>query len=495
MSHLHILVDKFKEVLSSVAPITLMVLILNFFLVPLPELFLAKFIIGAVLIVVGLSIFLLGVDIGITPLGKSIGNYLPKLNKVWIVVVVGLVIGFFVCIAEPDLQILAYQVGNVTKGALSFMEILVMVSLGIGAMLVVGLLRILYNLKTNVVLTVLYGIILLLGLFVAPSILAISFDASGATTGALTVPFILALAVGVSALKKNSVTSEADSFGLVGVCSTGAIIGVLFLGIVKNVSGLSGSLPEEAGISDSVIAPFLEIIGHITIESVMALSPLVIIYIIFQVKVFHYPKKKSRQIFLGLFYNLVGLVLFLTGVNAGFMNVGNYLGSALAKSKTLVVIIGFIFGFVTILAEPAVHVLTKQIEEVTGGYIKKVLVLSVLSVGVGVAVGISVLRIVIPEIQLWHYLLPGYILSIALSYIVDPLFVGIGFDSGGVASGPMTATFILAFVQGVASGTSGSNLLNDSFGMIAMVAMTPIIALQLLGLAVKIKRRGGNSHE
>jgi len=492
---LHILLDKFKEVLSSVVPITIMVLILDFFLVPLSGVLLAKFIIGAVLIVIGLSIFLLGVDLGITPLGKGIGNYLPKLNKVWIIVVVGLIIGFFISIAEPDLQILAHQVDSVTQGAITSKEILIMVSIGIGSMLVIGLLRILYNLKTNIVLTILYGIILALGIFVAPSVLAISFDASGATTGALTVPFILAIAVGVSALKKNSVASEADSFGLVGICSTGAIIGVLLLGILKNITGLTGALPEEAVVSQSILTPFIEKIGPIAIESVVALSPLVIIYLIFQFKAFHYSKKKSRQIILGLIYNLIGLILFLTGVNAGFMNVGNYLGNALAQNRVLVVIIGFIFGLVTILAEPAVHVLTKQIEEVTGGYIKRPLVLSVLSIGVGVAVGISVLRIVIPEIQLWHYLLPGYIIAIILSYIVDPLFVGIAFDSGGVASGPMTATFVLAFVQGVASGTSGANLLNDSFGMIAMVAMTPIIALQLLGLAVKIKRRGGSSHE
>lgn len=493
---MHILIDKFKEVLSSVVPITIIVLILHFCFIPLPTVILIKFIVGAVLIVIGLSIFLLGVDLGITPLGRGIGNYLPKSNKLWIIVIVGLIIGFFISIAEPDLQILAHQVSLVTQGAIKYIEILVMVSIGIGALLVIGLLRILYNLKINILLTILYGIILLLALFVTPSILAISFDASGATTGALTVPFILAIATGVSALKKNSTASEEDSFGLVGVCSTGAIIGVLLLGILKNITNLTGSLPPETAASNKIIAPFLEKIGPIAIESAVALSPLVIICLFFQFVIFHYPKKKSRQMFIGLFYNLIGLILFLLGVNAGFMNVGNYFGKALAGNRPLVVMIGFVIGLVTILAEPAVHVLTKQIEEVTGGYIRKQLVLSVLSIGVGIAVGISVLRVVVPQIQLWHYLVPGYIISIALSYMVDPLFVGIGFDSGGVASGPMTATFILAFVQGVASGTAGSNLLNDSFGMIAMVAMTPIITLQLLGLAVKIKRiKGGVSHE
>lgn len=437
----------------------------------------------------GLGIFLFGVDIGISPLGNHIGADISKFNKIWIIVVVGLVLGFFICIAEPDLQVLATQVASVTSDLISKMSILIVVSLGIAVMLVVGLIRIVYNFPLFKVLTICYGVIFCLALFVSPEFLAISFDASGATTGALTVPFILALATGVSNLKKDSKASEKDSFGLVAVASAGAILGVLLMGIFSKVDKLTGTLEGSVSDSASVFAPFLHDIPKIAAESFVALLPVFIIYIAFQIKVFHFQKKQFRRILKGLLYTFVGLILFLTGVNAGFMDVGTMLGYNIASfdNKFIVIIVGFILGFVTILAEPAVHVLTQQIELVTSGYVKKSVILGALSIGVGVAVALSVVRIVVPQIQLWHYLLPGYIISITMSYFVPKLFVGIAFDSGGVASGPMTATFILAFVQGVAGSISGADVLKDAFGMIALVAMTPIITLQILGFIVKIK--------
>lgn len=488
---MHILLDKVKEVLFSVLPITIIVLLVHFFIVPLPLALFARFLLGALFIVIGLSVFLFGVDIGISPLGQSIGTTLSKSNKISLVAVSGLILGFFISVAEPDLQILANQVSAVTSGVISNVELLLVVSAGIGFMMVFGFLRVVYNLPLNWSFLILYGIIAVASIFVSPSYLAISFDASGATTGALTVPFILALSMGVSALKKDSKSSENDSFGLVGITSTGAIIGVLIMGNLKKIGNLTGTLPQQSADQTGVFSPFLEKLPHLAVESFIALFPIFIIFLVAHFLFIRFRKNPFKRIIKGLLYTLIGLILFLTGVNAGFMDVGSYLGAQLAlqDNKLIVLLIGFMIGFVTILAEPAVHVLTDQIEEVTAGYIRKNLVLGVLAIGVGLAIGLSVLRILVPGIMLWHYLLPGYLISIILSFAVPSLFVGIAFDSGGVASGPMTTTFVLAFVQGIAYAIPGADVLNDAFGMIALVAMTPIITLQILGLVVKIKSR------
>ncbi len=483
-----VLFQKFKEVLLSVIPITIIVILLNFSIAKLPNDVFIRFIIGVILITIGLSIFLFGVDIGITPLGTKIGKSISKFNKLWIIIIIGFVLGFFISIAEPDLQILASQVAAVTNGQIAKLIILIVVSIGIAVLLVFGLVRIVYNFSLNKILAILYGITLLLSFFVSPEFLAISFDASGATTGALTVPFILALALGISSLKKDSKQSEKDSFGLVAITSTGAILGVMLMGIFNKISGLKGVLNHGVMRSTSIIGPFLDILPNIIFESIFALIPVLIIYLAFNIKVFHLQKKQFKKILKGLLYTLIGLILFLLGVNAGFMDVGVILGQkiALFDNKAYVIIIGFVLGFVTILAEPAVHVLTHQIEVVTSGYIKPKVILGSLSIGVGLAIALSIIRILVAEVQLWHYLLPGYIISIVMSYFVDDLFVGIAFDSGGVASGPMTATFILAFTQGVADSIKDADVLRDGFGMIALVAMTPIITLQILGLIYKL---------
>lgn len=488
---MHILLEKVKEVLFAVLPITIIVLVLHFTLTPFPTNLLIRFLIGAFLIVIGLSIFLFGVDIGITPLGQHIGHAFSKSNNIWFVVVVGLIVGFFMSIAEPSMQILASQVSGVTGGLISGSVLLIVVSVGIAVMLVAGIIRIIYNLPLNWTIFICYGVICVLSFFVSPEFLAISFDASGATTGALAVPFMLALAVGISAMKKDTHASEQDSFGLIGVTSTGAILAVLIMGIIQKVSGLTGSISQEALDDTRILQPFLEEFPQMIKESMVAILPLVVVYLAFQVKIFKFKKSQFRKILKGFAYTLVGLVLFLVGVNAGFMDVGTYLGSAATglSNQAIVVIIAFVIGMVTILAEPAVHVLTDQIEEVTSGSIKGKVVLAALALGVGLAIALSVLRILVPGIQLWHYLVVGYVISIGLSFVVSPLFVGIGFDSGGVASGPMTATFVLAFVQGVADAAPDANVLTDAFGMIALVAMTPIITLQILGLIVKLKAR------
>ena len=486
------LAEKLKEVLFSVIPVVIIVLILNFTIVPLESTLFIKFIIGAVFITLGLTLFLLGVESGVTIIGNKMGEAITKTNKLWIVLIAGLILGFFVSIAEPDLHIVAEQVDLVSSGSISKWSIVLVVSIGIAIMLAVGMGRILYSFPLFKLLTILYGIILILSILSSKAFLAISFDSSGATTGALTVPFIMALAVGVSRMKKDSKASEKDSFGLIGVVSTGAIIAVMVMSIFSGSNEITGTLGENIS-SDSIIQILWYEFRVIGIEIIVALLPILFLFLIFQKISFKINFRELRKIGFGLLFTYVGLVVFLVGVNTGFMKVGNEVGYKIATmdNKGFVIIVGFLLGIVTIMAEPAVYVLTNQIEDVTSGYVKRKVVLFTLAIGVGFAIAFSVIRILIPDLQLWQFLLPGYMMSIALTYISPKLFVGIAFDSGGVASGPMTATFILAYTQGVAKATPGVNVMVDGFGVIAMVAMAPLISLQILGVIFRLKSRKG----
>lgn len=486
---MNIITAKLKEVFFAVLPVTIIVLILNFTIVPLENIVIIRFVIGAVFVVIGLMIFLLGVDNGITPIGNLIGEKIAKSNRLWIVILSGLVLGFFISIAEPDLHILADQVEIVTSGLIDKVHIVVVVSIGIAVMVSIGFIRIVYNLALYKILMAAYGFIFILSLFSSKEFLAIAFDSSGATTGALAVPFILALSIGISALKKDSKASEKDSFGLIAVASTGAIITVLIMGIISGTRNLTGSIPNDESMYGSVLGPFLHEIPIVAVEIFYALAPIVIIFILGNIAEFKLPKKTFRRIAVGLIFTFLGLIIFLAGVNAGFMEAGRFVGYkvALYDNKGILLLVGFLLGVLTILAEPAVHVLTHQVEGVTSGYINRKLILAALSLGVGLAIALSMLRIIIPEMQLWHFLLPGYFIAVLLTFFAPKLFVGIAFDSGGVASGPMTATFILAFARGAAEAIEGANVLIDGFGIIAMVAMTPIITLQILGLMFRRK--------
>ncbi len=305
----------------------------------------------------------------------------------------------------------------------------------------------------------------------------------------MTVPFILALAVGVSSLKKNGITSEEDSFGLVGITSIGPILSIVLVGLFLKQNKLSEVAVNQMSLSSSVLYPFIQKLPIIMSEIMLAILPLLVVFILYKLVVKDLSKRAFIRILKGLIYAYFGLVIFLLGVNAGFMEVGYIIGYKVASlnGQWIIVIVGFILGLVTVLAEPAVHVLTEQIEDITSGYVQKRIINIALSTGVGFAVALSMLRIVIPGIQLWHYLLPGFSAALLMTFFVPNLFVGIAFDSGGVASGPMTATFILAFSQGAASATQSANVLIDGFGMIAMVALTPLIALQIIGFIYKRK--------
>ncbi|MDD4678802.1 MAG: DUF1538 family protein, partial [Tissierellia bacterium] len=314
-----------------------------------------------------------------------------------------------------------------------------------------------------------------------------SFDASGATTGALTTPFVLALSLGLSQVKGGK-KSEENSFGLVGVMSAGPILAIMLISIISGQKNIQGEAAEFVA-AEGVLGPIINILPTIFIESLTALLPLAALFFIYNFKKFKIPKDELYAIIRGLVLVMLGLVLFLTAVNTGFMDMGRILGMEIAKMNPWILVgIGFVLGFIVVLVEPAVHVLGEQIEEVTGGNIPINLIRMTLSIGVALAISLSMVRIFIPEVKLWYFLFPGFALAILLSFMAEPVFVGIAYDAGGVASGPMTATFVLAFAQGAASSIETANVLVDGFGVIAMVAMAPVFSIMLLGTVFKHKK-------
>ncbi|NLN48727.1 MAG: DUF1538 domain-containing protein [Clostridiales bacterium] len=485
---MNILLKKLKEVSLSVLPITVLVIILHFTVVPLETDMLIRFIIGAIAVILGLGIFLFGAHIGIVQIGSLMGETIARTNKLYLVGILGFILGFLINVAEPDLQILARQVSLATGGVVSGLLFLIVVSVGVGLSVGIGLIRIIRGRPLNKIFSIYYLIIFFLALKASEEFLAFSVDASGATTGSMTTPFILALGYGVSQLKGGK-TMEEDSFGMVGQASAGPIIAILAMGIIKKLNNMQGHV-DAFTPNVGILAPYMRVFPQLLKESVYTIVPLLILFLIFDKYRFKLHKKNRNLILKGLFYSFVGLALFLIGVNAGFMEIGRALGEGIAAFHPWALpVIGFLLGMVIVLAEPAVYVLTEQVEEVTAGHIKRKVILVTLSIGIAFAVSMSMFRIMIPGLKLWHFLLPGFALAAFLSYRVPPILVGIAYDSGGGASGPMTATFILAFAQGAANAIPTANLLIDGFGVIAMVAMTPLVAIQMLGFLFKIKAK------
>lgn len=489
--------EKFREVLTSTIPILIIVFLIRIFVVDLSAQSLIAFTVGTIFVIVGLTIFLTGVDLAINPIGELMGKGVARSNKLWILIIGGLIMGFFISIAEPSLTVLGEQISTITDGAVSSSVIVGVVSLGLASMFVIGLIRIVYNWKLVPLLTILYSLIFILALFTSTEFVSIAFDASGATTGAITVPFMLAISAGVASMKKDSKNSESDSFGMVALASSGAIIGVMVYNILFPIDDLGGSLEIAIGSEGSFIQNYVSNLGTQVVEVAITILPILAMFFFYQKVVMKRKFSDYRRIWIGMIYVYLGLVLFLTGVNAGFMDIGSLIGYSIALEERYVIlaIVGVVLGVVTIIAEPAVSVLTRQIEEVTSGSIKRGPVLFALCVGVGAAVGLSIVRIVVPGLQLWHILLPGYIIALGLSYIVPNIFVGMAFDAGGVATGPLTATFILAFVQGSAEAVPHATMMIEGFGMIALVAMMPIVTIQLLGLVYKIQQERAEEKE
>ncbi len=487
---MNIVLEKGLEVIRSVTPIFLFVMAIHFFLVPFDSAILLAFILGTLLIVVGLSLFLTGVDIAITPIGEYLGKGVAKSNKLIVLIPVGLLLGFVISVAEPSLLVLGNQISLVTDGAMSSLQLVLVVSIGIAVMVTLGLLRIVYRWTFIKVIGISYLIILLLSLFTTSEFLSIAFDASGATTGVITVPFLLALSMGLSTIEKNSVRSGEDSFGLVAIASAGAIMAVMFADILISTGTLTGDLTISFGFQETLLQSIVDISVQQMGEALLSISPIAIIFLIYHFTLLKLPKRRIRRIIMGIIYVILGLILFLTGVNFGFMNVGSIIGYELTQFDhyNWLYILSFILGVVTILAEPAVNVLATQIERVTAGALKPGFIYTALAIGVGIATLLASLRTTQFGLELWHLLLPGYIIAFGLSYFVPSTIVSMAFDAGGVASGPMTGTFILAFIQGAAQGVTDASVMVDGFGMIALVALMPIITIQVFGLVYTLQK-------
>ncbi len=485
------LLVKVRESLTSVLPISIIVLILNFTVAPMPAGTVALFVGGAVLLILGMGLFTLGADMSMMPMGESIGSQLTKSRKLLLLVGVSFLIGVIITIAEPDLQVLAEQVASVPS-----MTLILAVALGVGLFLVLALLRIVFQVQLAKLLIIFYIALFVLAAFVPKDFLAMSFDSGGVTTGPMTVPFILALGIGVAAVRGGK-SSRDDSFGLVALCSIGPVMAVMLLGMLFGSSGAQSAAHETVNISGfgELLAAFSAGFPRYLKEVGIALLPIVAFFVIFQLVYLKLPRSQILRISVGLLYTYLGLALFMTGVNVGFMPVGNYMGQMIGglEYSWILVPLGALMGFFVVMAEPAVHVLNEQVEEITVGAISKRSMLISLSVGVAASVGLSMLR-VLTGISIWWFILPGYALALVLTFFVPKVFTAIAFDSGGVASGPMTATFLLPFAMG-ACASVGGNILTDAFGLVAMVAMTPLVTIQLLGLVYKLKLRSAEGAE
>lgn len=477
--------EKLEEAFKAVLPVVGIVLLLCFSVAPVPPGIVMEFLVGAVFLIVGMMFFTLGAELSMTPMGEQVGRSMTKSRKLWVMVVLGFILGFVITISEPDLQVLAGQVPAIPSQVL-----ILSVACGVGVFLVVALVRMLFGIALAPMLIFLYLLALGLAFLIPEDFLAVAFDSGGVTTGPMTVPFIMAMGVGISSIRNDKHASD-DSFGLVALCSVGPILAVLLLGIIFRPENSNYAVAQHIEADNSVVLRqmFTSSIPHYMKEIAISMFPILVFFAVFQVISLKMDRRSLGRILVGLVYTYVGLVVFLTGANIGFMPAGSFLGQTLAglKEKWIIVPVGMMIGYFIVLAEPAVYVLMKQVEELTDGAVSGTAMKLSLSVGVAVSIGLAMTR-VMTGISIFWYLIPGYGLALILTFLVPRIFTAIAFDSGGVASGPMTAAFLLPFAMGACQAVGG-NLVRDAFGVVAMVAMTPLITIQALGLLYQFQTK------
>ena len=488
-------INKIKEALISVLPVTIIVILLN--LTPLVDFSnkeIIVFSLSAVLLILGIGLFNLGADLAMTPMGEYVGSGLTKSRRLNILLLVCFALGLFITIAEPDLTVLASQVKDIINPP---SLLIISVGVGVGLFLLIAVLKIVFKRQLASILMFFYMLLFALTSILIvtgkENLLALSFDSGGVTTGPITVPFIMALGVGIATTIGGKRANE-NSFGLIALCSVGPILAVMVLGILSSGDLSSFAIPDYS-IADNVVKGFFTSLLAVTKEVTIALGLVVVFFFIINFIFLRLPKRKIQQILFGVLFTYLGLIIFLTSVNVGFMPIGYKMGTELGNTNpTIIAIIGFILGLVVVLAEPAVHVLKKQVEEITAGTVSKRSMLIALSIGVGISICLSLIRIIF-NFSILYYLIPGYFISLGLSFFVPRMYTAIAFDSGGVASGPLTSTFILPFAVGVCMAiyNDGNMVLLNAFGVVAMVAMTPLITIQLLGfkaiLSKKVKEK------
>ncbi len=472
------LLEKLREALVAVMPIIVIVLILCFSVAPISP---------SILLVLGMMLFTLGAELAMTPMGEKVGTCMTKSKKLSVIVSLSFLLGFIITVSEPDLQVLAGQVPSIPNGIL-----IGAVAGGVALFLVIALLRMLFRIPLPPLLVFFYILVFVLALFVPDDFLSVAFDSGGVTTGPMTVPFIMAMGVGVASIRNDRHAAD-DSFGLVALCSIGPIVSVLILGMIYHPSESSYIPPVIPSVETSVELWALFHHGFPTyiVEIAVSLLPIVLFFGLFQIVVLRLSRRTLSKMLIGLAYTYIGLVLFMTGVNVGFMPAGNYLGQILGASANpwILIPIAMVMGFFIVKAEPAVYVLNKQVEEITDGAISAASMGTCLSAGVAISLGIAMLRVLTGISVMW-FLIPGYAFALGISFFVPKIYTAIAFDSGGVASGPMTAAFLLPLAQG-ACGAVGGSIVMDAFGIVAMVAMTPLITIQLLGLLSQRQKGAG----
>lgn len=475
--------NKLVEALQAVLPIVGIVLVLSFTIAPITPSILLCFLIGAVLLIIGMMFFTLGAEMAMTPMGERLGANMTQSKNIFMIIILSFVLGFIITISEPDLQVLAEQVPSIPN-----VTLILAVAAGVGFFLVIAFLRMLLGIPLPPLLVFFYLIVFALVFLVPESFRGVAFDSGGVTTGPMTVPFIMALGIGISSIR-NDHHAANDSFGLVALCSIGPILSVLILGMIYNPGESDYNLAAIPEISDSVELWKMfgiELPAYMK-EIAVSLLPIIIFFALFQIFSLKLSGKILAKIVIGLIYTYIGLVLFLTGANVGFLPFGRYLGQVLASLdyRWIIVPIGALMGYFIVKAEPAVYVLNHQVEEITDSAISAKAMGTSLSIGVALSIALAMLRILC-GIPILYFLIPGYVIAIGLSFFVPKIFTAIAFDSGGVASGPMTATFLLPLAQGACIAVGG-DLVTDAFGVVAMVAMTPLITIQILGMIYKIK--------
>lgn len=475
--------EKIRESLSAVLPITGIVLMLSIFLIPMELGSVVMFLTGAMMLIVGMGFFQLGAEMAMTPLGEGVGVQISKMKKLLTVLLTGFLMGVIITVSEPDLQVLAGQVPSVPN-----MVLIMTVAVGVGLFLALAIVRIRYKISLSMLLIVCYLALILVSMFVPKEFLAVAFDSGGVTTGPMTVPFIMAMGVGLASVRSDK-NAANDSFGLVALSSVGPILAVLILGCFFKPTEAAYTLTDVATVvtTQDVARVFAQGLPLYAREVLLSLVPILWVFLIFQWLTHRYHGLQIKRIIVGFGYTYIGLVLFLCGANVGFAPVGAYLGKELAglSLRWILVPIGALIGYYIVKAEPAIQVLNHQVEAVTNGAISVKMMNRCMQIGVAASVGLAMLR-VLTGISIQWFVIPGYIIALVLSRMVPDIFIGIAFDSGGVASGPMTSTFLLPLSIGVCEALGG-NLMTDAFGVVALVALTPLVAIQLMGLVYKLK--------
>lgn len=489
--------DALKTSALSITPIVMIVLILS--LTGITPLNFARgdywlLLIGLIILIAGLTIFQIGASQSLVKVGEYMGASLSKQKNIWVVIVFAFTLGALITCAEPSIMIVSKQV-NINPVLL-----IGGIALGVGLFVVIGVLRIVTHKSLKLWYLLFYFITFLILMFVVmddskKSFLPFIFDSGGVTTGSATVPFILSLGAGI-AMVRGGKNAQDDSFGLVGMASIGPILTVALMLFILPTSG--DFVPTYTSLDDigniflhfiHCLFPFNGGLGS-CIEVLIALTPTLVIFIIYNSIFIKLPKQKIIKLLVGFAFTFVGLAIFLCGTSAVMTPIGFEVGKNLGnQSEWVIILIAFIIGLVTILCEPAVHVLTSQMEEISDGNIKKITVLITLSLGVGIAIGLAAIRTIF-NFSIMYYMIPAYAISISLMFVCPDIYTAMAFDSGGTASGPMSSSFVLPMIVGITAtiGAGGTiDYYNQSFGVIALIAITPVIAIQVLGVSQKIK--------